>query len=363
MFSNNEKISLRQLQVLLILQGLGTGVLFLPKEIAKAGGSAGVLGVVLGSLFMVVVGMGYGLLLKNHPQQPLLDIIASLWGKPVAVVVGVVFFLKLLVAGAFSFRLFCQVMQESIFFQTPIWMVGGCLLLLALLLTGKGYECRGRLGEILFFVAFLPLLLTLVMAFFGIKGESVRGAFSIHGTGYGKTIGITFFSFYGVEFLLFAAPLLRNPEKAVKALGQAGILVVLVLTVITFLTVSVLGISQTQGKLFPVLSMINTVEFPGFFWERQDIVMLWFWLVSALLSLGGTLYFCSGIGQKVVEKSQRKWVVVVAVLVLLVSALPRDLGGTLEGLRWVNGYGGLVTVVFIPLVVFLADCWKGRGKP
>ena len=362
MFSNNKKISIRQLQVLLIFELLGTSVIVLPKEVAKAAGSGGVIGVFLGCLLMILAIMGYGILSKHYPRQTVVETAKLLLTKPVGIVVSCIFLIKIMVVGGLELRLFCEVIGEEILFQTPLWMVGGGLFLITLLLVSKGYECRGRLGEVLFLVAMIPLVVTLLFAVFGAEGKNVANVFASRPVGYGKAMGITFFSFYGLEFILLVFPFLRNPENAVKGIATAGLFVTVVLTGMVFLTIGVLGVSQVQGKLFPVLSMINTVEFPGVFWERQDIVILWFWMVSALISLSGTLFFCTLIGQRIFSGERKKWLLVVSLCVMVVGILPRGLSTTMVWLRWVKGYGGAVTLVFVPGLLLLLDYIKRSGK-
>ena len=54
MFSENDKISIRQLQALLILDLFGTGVVTLPRQTVNVAGNDAYIAVLLGSIIMAV---------------------------------------------------------------------------------------------------------------------------------------------------------------------------------------------------------------------------------------------------------------------------------------------------------------------
>ena len=149
MFAENRKISIRQLQVLLLLDCFGTAVLFLPAELAEISGRGcffaallGGLGVSAASLLLTAVG-------RRMPHGTVVDWCRSVCGNGVGTILLLGLAGKLLLDGMLELRIFSEIICRFMLPATPVWVLSLVLLLVAGALAAQGTECRGRTAEIL----------------------------------------------------------------------------------------------------------------------------------------------------------------------------------------------------------------------
>ncbi len=326
MFVNNKKISLRQLQALLLLQCFGTAVLFLPAELAvQSGRECWIVALLGGGVFA-----GVSLLLSMLSEQNG-DIVR--WCKGIfgniagtAVLLGLAG--KFLFDGACELRIFSEVVCRSMLPNTPVWVLSPVLLLLCGFLAGKGIEAYGRLAEILFFFTVIPLgLLLLAVAvtaeyqrLLPLELPSVRGLVS--------GVGAVSVVFQGLPFLYFLFPYLKKPKQAKRAVLGSTALLGAVVTGIVLLSLAAFGAVPLSEKLLPTLQLFERVSFTGIFLTRQDVVFLWFWMCSAVVFVSGVLlavvYLAVRLFPQIRDK-RKQWLWSVAVLLWVVSFLPENL--------------------------------------
>ena len=151
MFAENRKISIRQLQMLLLLDCFGTAVLFLPAELAEISGRGcffaallGGLGVSAASLLLTAVG-------RRMPNGTVVDWCRSVCGNGIGTILLLSLAGKILLDGMLELRIFSEIICRFMLPATPVWVLSLVLLLVAGALAAQGTECRGRTAEILFF--------------------------------------------------------------------------------------------------------------------------------------------------------------------------------------------------------------------
>lgn len=358
MFVDNEKISLRQLQALLLLQCFGTAVLFLPAELAAQSGRGCWLAALLGG----GVFAGISLLLSAFGAQDG-DIVA--WCKEgfgniagMAVLLGLAG--KFLFDGACELRIFSEVVCRSMLPDTPVWVLSPVVLLLCGFLARKGIEAYGRLAEILFFVTAIPLgLLLLAVAvtaeyqrLLPLELPPMRGVLS----------GVAAVSvvFQGLPFLYFAFPYLKKPKQAKRAVLGSIVLLGAVVTGIVLLSLAVFGAQPLSEKLLPTLQLLERVSFTGIFLTRQDVVFLWLWMCSAVVFVSGVLLAVVYLAVRLFPQTQAKrkrWLWSAAVLLWGVSFLPENLTAAYRLRAWIAPWLQLLYLVVLPLVLL----WIQKG--
>ena len=162
MFAENRKISIRQLQVLLLLDCFGTAVLFLPAELAEISGRGcffaallGGLGVSAASLLLTAVG-------RRMPDGTVVDWCRSVCGNGIGTILLLGLVGKLLLDGMLELRIFSEIICRFMLPATPVWVLSLVLLLVAGALAAHGNGMSGQNGGILFFLVAIPLLLVLL---------------------------------------------------------------------------------------------------------------------------------------------------------------------------------------------------------
>ena len=361
MFAENRKISLRQLQVLLLLDCFGTAVLFLPAELSKISGRACWVAALLSGVAMAGISLLLTAVGGRMPHGTVVDWCRGCFGNFIGNVVLIGLAGKLLFDGILELRIFSEIVCRSMLPSTPVSVVSLVILAVAGSLAAQGTECRGRTAEILFFLVALPLAVILIAVALSSKYQRILPLAVPSFAEFGSSIAAVSIVFQGLTFLYFIYPDLKKPARAHHAVWKSSLLTVLLLTVMVFLCLSVYGDGVLSEKLLPSLQMLERVSFTGVFLTRQDVLLLWFWMASVVVFLSGTVFFGSLFGVQMCRQAENKrktWLWVVLAVMFVVSFLPENLSAAyhlrLKAAPWLH----LVYLVIVPILLLI---FSGRG--
>lgn len=361
MFAQNNKISVRQLECMLLLYFFGTAVLFLPAELAGVSGNACWLVAIFWGLIATLTTMLLCALGRRNPSFSAVDWYCDAFGQGLGKVLGLGLGAKLIFDGALELRIFSEIISSAMLPKTPLWLIMAAILFLAWMGARGGAESGARGAELLFFLVCIPLAVVLIaVAITGNYGRVLPLALPVP-----KEIwqSSTFFGpvFQGLSILLFAFPFLQKPEKVGSRLGVITLIATLVFSVIVFLSLATYGEAVLQERLLPTLQMMERVSFTGIFLSRQDLLLLWIWMASCFLFLTAVLVFSGVVWQKVWQprgKKTQEWLILSLVLLFLLGLAPRDMATAywlrLEVAPWLNG----IFLVLLPSFLLL----KTRGR-
>ena len=354
MFAENRKISVRQLQVLLLLDCFGTAVLFLPAELSQISGrgcwiAAGVSGLAMAGVSLLLTAVG-----KRMPCGTVVDWCRDTFGNVLGTVILLGLAGKLLFDGMLELRMFSEIVCRFMLPATPVWVLSLVLLLVAGALAAQGTECRGRTAEVLFFPVAIPLLVVLAAVAISSRYQRILPLALPAFSGWGKSLASVSLVFQGLPFLYFIYPDLKKPVRL--AVWKSSLATAAVVTVMVFLCLASYGEGALSQKLLPALQMLERVSFTGVFLTRQDVLLLWFWMASAVLFLSGVVFFGSLLGTQLCRQTEGKrkiWLWVVLALLFAASFLPETLAAAyrlrLGAAPWLN----LVYLVGLPVCLLL----------
>lgn len=361
MFAENRKISLRQLQALLLLDCFGTTVLFLPAELARLSGKACwvvalLSGVVFAVLSLLLTSVG-----KRLPQGTVVDWCRGCFGNFFGAIVLIGLAMKLLLDGMLELRMFSEIVCRSMLPTTPVWAISLVVLAVAGSLAAQGTECRGRMAEILFFLVAIPLAVILLAVAISSKYHRILPLELPSVSEIGSGIAAMSIVFQGLTFLYFIYPDLKRPARSRSAVLKSSALTGLVVTAMVFLCLAVYGEGILSEKLLPSLQMMERVSFTGVFLTRQDVLLLWFWMASVSVFLSGTLFFGSLLGVQMFRQQETKrktWLWVWLAAVFAASFLPENLSTAYHLRMRLAPFFNLIYLVIVPFVLLL---FAGKG--
>jgi len=378
MLSINEKISLKQLQALIILSAIGTGVIILPRRVSEYAGSDGWL-IALGlTLLGMIIGALVSTAARLRPADNFIQSTGHFLTRPVAYFLGAILWLKLVASAGLELRAFMLIMREVLLPQTPIPITGITMLFVAGYAAVKGIETRARVAELLLALMVIPFVFLIIVAATATDWSNLQPVFVtqprtlLQGT---LRLG---FLFTGLECVLLISPCICPEKKmrkaVVSALGFAGIIV----TVVTVLTLAKFGRGVVDLP-WPVLSMMDMINLPGRFIERQGALMFSFWIITIFAFINMLLFFggvlvknCFGKKEESPpdrphgpSRANRLWqigVLVTAVCVYGITFMPWDEAAIYRRLDFMYLTLGVFYLVVLPLVLILVSRFKGGYK-
>ncbi|MCL2617256.1 MAG: spore germination protein [Defluviitaleaceae bacterium] len=361
----NDKISIRQLQVLLILDIFGTGVIVMPRIAAGIAGENGWVVAIVAMLATVMFAYVAASVGRKFPGVTFVDYTRRLLGNPLGLLVSLGLVAKIMFSISMEMRFFIEILRETMLFHTPYIIIFACMIAVAAYAAGKGFEVRARLCEILVVLVLVPFALVLLMA--GLDADYsnllpvMRRSTVPDVVVGGLFIGSTY---KGIEFLMLVHPYVDKPSQVRRAAVHAMAFVGVLITLATVVTIAKFGAAGLERQRWPFLDIMDTINFPGSFIERQDALMMSIWIISVFAILSAGLFFTAVILKDIFKVGERFHYVLAAIpFVLGVSVLPDDIitiGGRLD---IVFAVLGLLYMLGVPLLLLLvAKIRKVEGE-
>lgn len=176
MFSNNNRISTRQVFRLFVFDFVGESTLILPSQLAAFAGNDGlasiVLGGIMGSLYLWY--LAYVLKKMETDLVTYMERILPAWMKKIFLVLLLVYFTGMAGYGAY---IFSDVIQKGLIAGESFPLILILVLLTAGYAVCGGIESRARVYEILFVVLFVLLAVMLLIAAGDLEMEYLYGFF------------------------------------------------------------------------------------------------------------------------------------------------------------------------------------------
>jgi len=359
MLADNGKITMRQLQILIILSAMGTGIIVLPRRVAEYAGQDGWL-IVVG---LVCVAVLIGLLIsasvsaatKHKPGAGFIEFTSHLLTRPVAYVIGIALWLKIVFAAGLELRIFMEITQGIMLPQTPITAVSITLLLVCAYAAAKGMETRARVAEILLGLMILPFLFLVGLSFFNTNFANLQPVLVTPPRDLARGILGLGFIFTGLECLLLVSPFTRKGKKLGRPVAGALAFAGSIIVIITLLTIAKFG-QNVVNQPWPVIRMMDMINIPGSFVERQEVLMFSFWIISAFVIVNAMLFFGGLLVKDIFRpKPKHMGVLVTMVAVFAVSVFPwGDTSRIYSVLDFMYMTSGVFFMVVLPLVLLVA---------
>ena len=371
MLAANGKITMRQLQILIILSAMGTGVIVLPRRVAEVAGQDGwiiVAGLIaLALAFGVLISAAVTAAAKHRPGAGFIELAGYLLSRPVAYICGIALWLKLVFSAGLELRVFMEITQAVMLPQTPLPAVSVAVLLVCAYAAAKGMEARARVAEVFFAIMALPFVFLIALAFFDTNFSNLQPVLVTPAQDLTRGILRLGFIFTGLECLLLVSPFVRKGRHMGRHVAAALAFAGAVILLITVLTIAKFG-PGVANQPWPVLRMMDMLNIPGSFIERQEALMFSFWIITAF-AIGNTMLFFGGLLVKDMfkPKAKHQGVIVTMGAVFAVSVFPW--GDVYPVLDFIYMTGGVFFMVVLPVVLLVAAKLRGgdrawqKGRP
>lgn len=329
MFSENNKISDRQVFRLLTYDFLGIGTLLLPTMLASTAGRDGIFcilaGLILAFLYLKILQY-----LMQNTEKSYPDYLKKCCGKVIGYLLWCGYFLYFMLMASYTAYLFSTLMLNGLVENISFYLVLMLILIVAFYGMAGGIEGRARVYEMLFWFLMIPLFMMLLAACREVKTAYWSPVFS---TGFKEVFRGSYYVFFCysiVTLVLFLKEYVTDSGKYRKAAGKAVWFSGGVFAVLYLVLVGLFGADALAQMKFPAVTMMSRVQITGGFLKRTDAFMfgIWFFTLYALLN---SMVFYSG---------------------NLVAKAIRDCGGYLEGKKRMLPYVILLLLVYGVAVLF-----------
>lgn len=286
------KISSIQFFVLLFLFEMGTAIVVAQGPEAKKDSWIAILLGLSGGLILFFV---YYALFRYYPSLPLTAYARKIFGKYIGWTVGLLYTIFFLYISARNVREFGELLITATMPEIPLLVVIILFVLTICYVLYLGIEVFARTAEILgIFLIFVGIIGNLFVYLTGtVDLNNLKPVLeygwkpALEAAFYPPLLSIFPFGEVFVFAMLF--PYL-NRADAVKKVGLASIIVSgLILSYTAALNIAVLGVSEVERSLFPLLSTVGKINFLEFI-QRLDALVVITLLITVFFKAGIYLY-------------------------------------------------------------------------
>lgn len=319
MFSENHKITARQVQCILVISWIGKMCLLLP-EFAE---ETTVRNFVLCLLFGIGLTVLYGVLLYGlgiRARYHFFDLIQETMGTFMRRVIGVLYFLSLTVELVYLVRLFTKIVNQYLLFDHSMEALIVLIVLAGIYASGTGLEEQGRMSEILYLLIIIPLFFMSVFAATEMQTQAIPASHDPWDFSILKGTFFVFTSFGSISLIPFLVPPLKRKRGGRRRM-TAGIAIAGGIVVILYIIgLGVFGEEGIAALPWPILTLMTNVTIPGGFLQRWDVVFLAVLLMSLFAGTGIGMFAMRTMAENLMECTTKRWVPYVCGLIVCIGA-------------------------------------------
>lgn len=364
MYTHNANISLRQLKFMLILQMFNMSTLIIPRVAANEAGHDGYLlplwGFLIGCIYVWVITK----VLERFPGEGIDTFAGKALSKWVGYIVIGLYVVKIVAGAGFEVRLFAEMISQVLLPSTPIAVIILFLLFAVYYLIKSGLEATGRMAEILAYFVFVPLVFILFLVIIKADFGELLPILTAGPENVAKGAYYMSMTFTPLEFLLMIGALVNKPNKIRRTCRWAIGIMALLEVIIIALTFSGVGMVTSSKQIWPVLTLMESVQLPGSILENQETLMMSWWIMSVYMYICGGMYV-AGLALSKLCKFNRQNVTFLPLvpIIFFVAMVPKSLGEAYAYLTSYHKYTGSLFLLIIPtLILIVAKIRKVGGQ-
>lgn len=358
---NAKKYGLSDFQwmAIVISTTLGTGIMTLPRTAGEVAGRDGWISVALAGILTGIAATFIWLLCRKFPTRIFPEFSILILGKPLGILVSLLYVVYALVLGATALRIFAELGKtwSMIWTPMPVFLIG--MLVPTVYISRLGAVSLGRLMEIVMYLTILALLLFLLplreFDFLNIRPVGAEGWRAIAGA-----VPESSFAFLGVEAMVVFFPFIINRHKVLRVtyLAIAAITVLYVGNILFIY--GVMGIEHTLNQVWPLINYLRIGSLP--FVQRVDNLVLFIW-TAQVMGVVAIQYYAGSFTVAALTRHHYHdiWAVVLAPLVYAVAILPEHLTDVFA-LSDIVGRWGIIGILGITGLLLLVAKIRGLDE-
>lgn len=319
-----EKLNFMEASFLVLIILLSHIIMDLPNMIIKSQNSSSILNVFYVTILVLIYFLIINKLFKPFEGKNILGVAEFVGGKPLKIILSIIYSLYLVCISAIIIRGFCETLKIIYFPKVGLWILLEIFLLLALLANRFGERNIIKVNTLL-----MPFILLSIFIMFAalLNNFEVSRIFPLLGNGFKSTFvdgALNIFSFSGILILFFVCPNLKN-IKDYKKVGIVSILLsasYLILSVASSLLLFPFLTSNTE--VLSIYLSACTIRF-GQFLPRSDALFMFIWIFTFISYLSVIIsYIVKFSKQSISLKSPSIVTYLAAIAIFIVALLPQN---------------------------------------
>ncbi|MEW9094484.1 MAG: endospore germination permease [Clostridiaceae bacterium] len=285
----------------LVVTIVGVNVFSYPSELANVLGAEGWIAIVISGIIAILFAYIVNGMTKNNNYKHIYEIFIDSFGKIFGKIISLFFVFYSIYFVSLGLRIFTEEIKMYLLEKTPTEFI-----FLITILAGN-YIIRGEIdnlikfNEISFWIMFISVALIFIPSFSQGDFTNLLPIFNEPIYSYLRGVSTGINRYIGFEILLLVIPLVKRKEDALKVTIKGVIFVTIFYIMIFVLSIGFFGKEQTKLLLWPTITMVKTVDIPGYLVERLEGIMMSVWILFYFTTFANHYYFSSDVLRKVMN--------------------------------------------------------------
>ena len=306
----NRKISVKQLQTIIVLWTLAFSLSAVPYFIKN------IYSVIIGAVFSVLICI-FTAFAAEKIQKNNNTVLKTISKKLSSV--------NAFMYTVFLVRLVCSAVNIYLLPSAPVWILALLFVIVAMYGVLLGIQTIGRSAEIIFIFVLVSMVTAVIFCTTDfVEGLKTKSIFDLNKSYADMRTVFLFGSSVILYNLISYTDGTKRASSAVKAYA-IGLIVSVLLMVF-----SIAEFGGFNKKIFPVISLTSTVNMPHIFGDKENVLMLRIWFLSAFASTATGIYISSEI-----IRAERKYILVFSVLVIIAASFLKNVSFVFDMLYFV----------------------------
>jgi spore germination protein (amino acid permease) len=338
---------------------LGAGIVTLPRTVADSAGRDGWISILIAGAATLLFAVIVWLLCRKFPTRTLPEFSIIILGKPLGILVSVVYVAYTFALGATALRIYTELLKTWVMIWTPMPVFLLAVLLPVVYISRMGAVTLGRVMEGVIYITVVVFLLYLVplggFDMLNLRPVGTEGLSAII-----SGVPQASFAFLGYEVMLVFFPFIVNREKVLRITILAIASVTLLYVGNTVLIYGVLGPEHTLLLKWPLINYLRIGVLP--FLQRIDSLVLFLW-TTQILAVVAIQYYAGTFTLATLTRRKYHdiWAIISWPLVYAIAVFPQSLPAVIA-LSDLVGLYGLVAVLGITGLLLAVAIIRGLDE-
>ncbi len=352
MIETKNKISIHQLQILIIFNILGSSFLTFPKLISKSAGNSFLFSIILGTVFVVISAylILYSLSLRNSENT--VEFFENTFGKFITKIIILLFIFKIVVSLVPIVTVFLDMTKNILLPKTNTNIILILFLLLSCYLCYKEQSVRAKTSQLIFYIFIIYILFFVAISMFNLDLEAIPNITYVTVSNLTQGSFVTLFSFSSIIYLFFDYFYVSKKDNIIKSsvlvISFLGILL-LFMSVIAISTFTLRGVTFLD---FPSFDTMARLSISNSFITRSEAIVFNFWIFVIFSYVSTGIFYGHLLLYEIIkiEKINKKiYVFLFAGLIFLLCFLELDQ----TVLKIIDVYLSTFLMIILPCMIIL----------
>ena len=318
----NRKISVKQLQTIIVLWTLAFSLSAVPYFIKN------IYLVIIGAVFSVLICIFTAFAAEKIQKTN--NIVLKMISKKLSSVNAFMY-------TVFLVRLVCSAVNIYLLPSAPVWVLALLFVMAAMYCVLLGIQTIGRSTEIIFIFVLVSMVTAVIFCTTDFaEGLKKKSIFDLNKS-YANMRALFLF---GSPVILYNLISCTDGTPIVSSAVKAYVIGLVISVLLIVFSMAEFG--RFNEKIFPVISLTSTVNMPHIFGDKENVLMLRIWFLSAFASTAMGIYISSEI-----IRNERKYILVFSVLVIIAASFLKNVSFVFDMLYFV----GIISVVFAGIII------------